>query len=104
MRQFEHRGNIVDAVRYEPGWDGHVINQLANAGVGCLHFRKPTETIEIFSYGMEISITDPRHDFDGAEGIVYAGDWVVWQSSFDIEIVPSSVFSAEYTPVEGTSR
>jgi len=104
MQRYEHNDKTVEAVRYEPGWDGHVLNQLANAGVACLHFRKPTETIEIFSYGMDISISDPRHGFDGADGVVYAGDWVVWHSHWEIEIVPSTVFNAEYSPIASGSR
>ena len=99
MREYEHNGAIVEAVRYNPGWSGDVMHQLTNGGIACAHFRPATETIEIFSYGAEIAISDPRHNFDGADGIIYAGDWVVWHTLWHIDIVPSAVFNAEYAPV-----
>ena len=99
MQKFNHNGEVVEAIRYEPGWDGHILHRLAEHGIACLHFRPPTETIEIFSYGELFSITDPRHDFDGAEGIIYPGDWIVFAGTWQVDIVPSRVFNAEYTPV-----
>jgi len=100
LQLYDHNGREVEAMRYEPGWIGgiDVVSKLGDLGLGCVHFRKPTETIEIFSWGAEIEVIDPRHGFDGADGVVYAGDWIVWDFPFQIEIVPSSIFNAEYSP------
>ena len=99
-RAFERNGETVRAFRYNPGWGAHILHHLTNAGVACAHFRPPTETIEIFSYGTEISITDPRHSFSGADAVIYPGDWIVFASPWDLEIVPSPIFDSEYAPVD----
>lgn len=99
-RAFERNGETVRAFRYNPGWGAPILHHLTNAGVACAHFRPPTETIEIFSYGTEISITDPRHSFSGADAVIYPGDWIVFASPWDLEIVPSPIFGAEYAPVD----
>ena len=96
LRDFEHRGERVEALRYNPGGQRHILHHLANGGMSCAHVKQATEAIEIFSYGAEISISDPRHDFDGADGVIYPGDWVVFRSPWQLEIVPSAVFDAEY--------
>lgn len=98
-RDFEHRGERVEALRYNPGGQRYILHHLANRGMPCAHIRQATEAIELFSYGAEISISDPRHDFNGADGVIYPGDWVVFRSPWQIEIVPSSVFDAEYVKV-----
>lgn len=98
-REFERNGQIVRAFRYNPRWGAHIVHHLTNAGLACAHFRPPTETIEIFSYGAEISISDPRHNFNGADAVIYPGDWIVFASPRDLEIVPSPIFDAEFRPV-----
>ncbi len=103
-REFERNSEIVRAFRYNPGQAAHILHHLTNGGLACAHFRPPTETIEIFSYGEEISITDLRHDSDGANGVIYPGDWIVRRGPWEIEIVPSTVFDAEYAAVAERRR
>lgn len=98
-REFERNGEIVRAFRYNPGQGAHILHHLTNSGLACAHLRPPTETIEIFSYGTEISIIDLRHNSDGADGVIYPGDWIVRHGPWEIEIVPSVVFDAEYAAV-----
>ena len=99
MPRFQHNGEILDAIRYHPEHAGHIIHRLGEAGITCLHVHPTTEAIKIFAGGTSIAIQDKRHDFEGAEGLIYPGDWVVWHSFFDLEIAPSPIFEAEYLPL-----
>ncbi len=96
MRQYTRNGETVNAVRYEPDGPNRALNHLANAGVGCLHLNPTNASIQAFSYLGEITIDDPRHDYDRAEATIYPGDWLVWHNPWHIEIVPSAVFDANY--------
>ena len=98
-RAFERNSETVRAFRYNPGRGAHILHHLTNAGLACAHFQPTTETIEIFSYGAEFSIIDPRHNFNGADAVIYPGDWIVFASLWDLEIVPSRIFNAEFRPV-----
>lgn len=98
-REFERNSEIVRAFRYNPGQSAHILHHLTNGGLACAHFRPPTETIEIFSYGAEISITDLRHGFGGADAVIYPGDWIVFRGAGELEVVPSPIFNAEYAPL-----
>lgn len=87
-------GNQVDATRYEPGFASYAVAAIADV-VGCAHLREPSGVIELFSWRAELTVTDPRHNYDGADARVYAGDWVVYDVDA-LEVVPSSVFELEY--------
>lgn len=99
-REFERNGEIVRAFRYNPGQGAHILHHLTSSGLACAHLQPPTETIEIFSYGAEISITDSRHGFGDTDAVIYPGDWLVFRSAGELEVVPSPIFNAEYAPVE----
>ena len=97
MPRYQRNGEIVDAIRYRPGWPGHIVHRMSEAGIPCVHLRPATETIDIFSGDTSIAIQDHRHDLGGTEGVIYPGDWIVWRSFLEIEIVPSPIFEAEYS-------
>lgn len=99
MPRYQRDGEIVDAIRYQPSQPGHVIHRLSEIGITCLHVQPTTEVIEMSAGGTAIVIQDQRRKFEGAEGIIYPGDWIVWRTFLDIEIVPSPVFEAEYAPL-----
>ncbi len=99
MPRYRYDGEIVDAVRYQPGHGGHVIHRLSENGISCIHLQPDTEAISIFDDSGMIDIEDPRHDFAAAEAMIHPGDWIVWRGPFDLAIVSSRVFEADYVAI-----
>ena len=99
MPRYRRNGEIVDAIRYQPGRPGHIIHRLSEFGIPCVHLQQRTQAISIFDPQATVDVQDPRHAFGNAEGVIYPGDWIAWRTFLNIQIVPSPVFEAEYAPL-----
>lgn len=100
MPEVRHGDQTVSAVRYEPGHAGHIIHRLSDYGVPSIHLQPTTQAISICDPQAIIDIQDPRHNFEGNEGVIHPGDWIVWRHGLKLKVVPSRIFGEEYTTAE----